>query len=136
MKSKELIDVLMKNLDLEIGSVSFYVYKPFGVDKSKWAADYVKVFGHFEKNISGKIVYLYRNEGGICVYLNEYDTCKIVGKKYEKRSVAVTYEDKVVPVNVTDCEIKSGMVDETDVVFNEPAAVPVALPSPEPALIE
>lgn len=127
MKAKELIELLSKNPDLELGGVQIMmnlVNKP-EAEKKDIMLDFVQVFGRFNKGRLGENeIYLKHESPGLDVKLWEYDRCKIVGHIVKKRLVskpAVPVEmvqiEEEYTVPVSDCQLENGEVKTEEVVF-------------------
>ena len=131
MKSSELITILQKNPDLELGTAEIVLNLiDMGESQKKdTMLDFVKMFGRFEKKRLGENeIYLQHNSGNLQVRLWEDDRCKIVGHMVKKRLVskpvtpvemAQVEEEYTVPVS--DCQIENGEVKTEEVVFAEVA---------------
>src|SRR3990167_10057403 len=101
MKASELIAILQKNPDLELGFVKItpYIASMTKEVKREIMLDFVKVFGRFNKKILGlNEIYLDHTScnNTLDVSLYSYDTCKIVGHMVKKRLVS----KPVVPVEM------------------------------------
>ena len=107
MKAKELIEILQKNPDLEIGQINIIVIGKSDGDK-KLMTDFVNVFGKFEKKgfDDTKEIYLKHSSKDLDVTIFDYDSCKIVGKIIKE-------------IPVSNCQIESGEVRKEDVIFTE-----------------
>ena len=131
MKASELIAILQKNPDLEIGTAEIVLNltEKQETEKKDTMIDFVKVFGRFEKRRLGENeIYLQHKSGELLVRLWEYDRCKIVGHIVKKRLVskpAVPVEmlqvEEEYTVPVSDCQLENGEVKSEEVVFAEVA---------------
>ena len=129
MKAKELIKILRKNSELELGEVEIRLNlsDKSKLEKRKIMLDFVKVFGKFKKRLLGENeIYLKHESHDINIILWEYDRCNIVGHIVKKRLVlqpsipvemVQAVEEYMVPVS--DCQIQNGEVKSEEVVFTE-----------------
>lgn len=108
MKAKELIEILSKNPELELGNISITQTFNEITDEEKHLilSNFVGTFGKFEAMSYGwtRNVDMVHGQDGLLVTLSRYNVCKIVGYKKEP---------------VTDCDIKSGRIKEEEVIFSE-----------------
>ena len=126
MKAKELIEILQKNPELDLGIVTISMYlggKP-ETERREIMLDFVHTFGKMDKKLNGNEIYLSHIEGELTIYLWDYSVCKIVGHIVKKRMVqkpavpvdmVMVEEDYTIPVS--DCQIENGEVKTEDVKF-------------------
>ena len=148
MKAQKLIEMLSKNPDLEIGVVDIgYFFTPgiLPAEKHKIISAFVKMFGKFKMKsyaqMNVKDLDLLHESENLRVRLNAVAQCRIVGKRIikQKRLVPAQAVDMVEieetrMVSVSDCDIKNGSVNPSDVVFDEFAVDPNQLENEQPKL--
>ena len=127
MKAQELIDILQKNPELELGKVEMSQWlRGNEKDKQNTMLDFVKVFGHFKKSPQGGTIDLrhYDEFKNLQVILWGYDVCKVVGYRIEKRTVKkpllpsemIDVEEEVT-ISVTNCDLSEGNMKMEDVIL-------------------
>lgn len=128
MKAKELIEILQKNPELELGLIQIRHFQQGQDDQTKKdrMIEFAKVFGKLNKRRLGESeIYLVHERPGLEISLYDYATCKIVGHLVKTRIVskpAVPVEmisvSEQYTVPVSDCQIETGEVKAEEVVFS------------------